>query len=462
MKKPDRGSDRTAKRGPHGARRSQGADFVIDKEIASLTPSLSPEELAQLERSILAEGCREPLTAWDDGRRKILLDGHNRYRICRRHGVPHTIKLIKLPDREAAIRWVAEHQLGRRNLTPEAYAYLRGKLYNGMKRQGSRSDLTSGQSAQKSTSAQQLAAQCKVDEKTIRGYGRFAAQLDALADAVGADIKDQVLTRGARISRADVPRLLRLDEQTRRRVVAEVRQGARASALLREARQVTNEDAHEAPDQTQHPVDRARWNTDPNASRTRKVSSRSTAPGDVHDTLEQLALVERALRNTPPGSLAQELIVRTSELLKAVDAALGPHRDAAVRRQEGPRADVAASVEAAIDFQRIAITDEALKTPGLGLEELREGEALVEPLAEMATTMSRLTRPDRGRRRGAPRGHVTIPDFVPEIRAILPPNSQLAQEHGDVLRAWEVFEAAHKYLLRIEPALDLAYSRHLA
>jgi hypothetical protein len=70
MKKPARSPHRTAKRVPHGARRSQDADFVIDKEIAPLIPSLSPDELAQLERSILAEGCREPLSVWDDGRKE--------------------------------------------------------------------------------------------------------------------------------------------------------------------------------------------------------------------------------------------------------------------------------------------------------------------------------------------------------------------------------------------------------
>ncbi|WP_199789735.1 DUF5131 family protein [Sorangium cellulosum] len=443
VKKAARSPHGMAKRVPRGAQRRQRADFAIDKEIAALIPSLSPEELAQLERSILTEGCREALTVWDDGRRKILLDGHNRCRICRRHGVPYTIKVIKLADRDAAIQWVAEHQLGRRNLTPEAYAFLRGKLYNGMKHQGSRSDLTSGQSAQKSTTAQQIAARYKVDEKTIRRDGRFAAQLDALADAVGADIKDEVLTRGARVSRADVARLLQLDEQTRGRVVAQVRQGARASALLREARRGVDEDVHEEPEQMRQGVDRDRSNV------------------AVEDTLEQIALVERALRNTPPGSLSQELIVRTSASLKALDAALATHRRAAVpQQQHRPRADITGAVAAVIELQKILVADDALKIPELGLEELREGEALVEPLADLARAMARLSRPHRRQRRGTPRRPVTFPNFVKELQPILPPNSALAREHGDVLRVFEVFALAKRYLSTIEPALELAYNQH--
>lgn len=37
-----------------------------------------------LERSILAEGCRDALVLWGD----VLVDGHNRYGICQKHGLP--------------------------------------------------------------------------------------------------------------------------------------------------------------------------------------------------------------------------------------------------------------------------------------------------------------------------------------------------------------------------------------
>jgi hypothetical protein len=77
----------------------------------------------------------------------------------------------------SSLRWVAEHHLGRRNLAPEAHAYLRGKLYNGTKSQGALRNVTSGQNAQKSTTAQAIAAQYKDDEKIIRRDSDFAAQL---------------------------------------------------------------------------------------------------------------------------------------------------------------------------------------------------------------------------------------------------------------------------------------------
>lgn len=63
-----------------------GDDIKIDKEFAALIPALSPDELAQLERSLLAEGCRDPLIVWKE--KNILLDGHNRLSICRQHDIP--------------------------------------------------------------------------------------------------------------------------------------------------------------------------------------------------------------------------------------------------------------------------------------------------------------------------------------------------------------------------------------
>ena len=57
--------------------------MIIDPEFKALIPPLVPEELAQLEANILADGCRDPLVTW----RGILIDGHNRFEICSRHGL---------------------------------------------------------------------------------------------------------------------------------------------------------------------------------------------------------------------------------------------------------------------------------------------------------------------------------------------------------------------------------------
>jgi N6-adenosine-specific RNA methylase IME4 len=95
-------------------------DIRIDPELASLMPALKPEERERLEAAILCDGCRDPLVVWAG--RNALLDGRNRLRICRRHGLPYGVREIDLPDRLAAMLWIRENQAGRRNLTDDQRA----------------------------------------------------------------------------------------------------------------------------------------------------------------------------------------------------------------------------------------------------------------------------------------------------------------------------------------------------
>jgi ParB-like chromosome segregation protein Spo0J len=55
--------------------------IIIDPEFSSLVPPMSVDSLAQLEQNIRAEGLRDNLTVWFDGKNRILLDGHHRWEI---------------------------------------------------------------------------------------------------------------------------------------------------------------------------------------------------------------------------------------------------------------------------------------------------------------------------------------------------------------------------------------------
>ena len=64
-------------------------NIVVNEELKAYIEPLTPDEHDALERSILAEGCRDALVLWGD----VLVDGHNRYgrstaclsRPCRTH-----------------------------------------------------------------------------------------------------------------------------------------------------------------------------------------------------------------------------------------------------------------------------------------------------------------------------------------------------------------------------------------
>lgn len=166
----------------------------IDQEFRTLIPPLSKEEYAQLEANILTEGCRDALVVWvvqddEEGYEALLLDGHNRYAICQRHGIPFNVAETYMPDRQAAINWIIDNQLGRRNLHPDQASYLRGKRYNGEKlTQGGTGANQHVQRDQNdlSATADRLASEYKVSAPTIKRDGQYAAAVDKLA-TVGID-----------------------------------------------------------------------------------------------------------------------------------------------------------------------------------------------------------------------------------------------------------------------------------
>jgi hypothetical protein len=169
------------------------SDIVkIDKEFQNLIPPLSPSELADLHRSLDAEGCRDALIIWKG--HDLLIDGHNRLRWCREHQKPFPVVEKEFADRDEAKAYIIEEQLGRRNLSSAAESYLRGKRYLETKKQGSRTDKTSGQTDRKTT-AEKLAEEFKIGEKTIRRDALFAEAVDLVVQNCGSDAKNLILSR---------------------------------------------------------------------------------------------------------------------------------------------------------------------------------------------------------------------------------------------------------------------------
>lgn len=221
---------------------------LIDPEFHALIPQLAPEEFSQLEANILADGCRDALVVWAeppirhrhkcynqdpahyaDGTQCSLIpgdgvwmcetcnhnpepysltiiDGHNRYSICQKHKLPFGVKEMKFDSREAVCDWIDANQLGRRNLAPDQYSLLRGRRYNRTKRRAEdnlkRGAVPpSGQGVRSEKTAETLAKQHGVTERTIRRDGKraeFVEQLAKTAPSEAQAVRDGTL----RISKA--------------------------------------------------------------------------------------------------------------------------------------------------------------------------------------------------------------------------------------------------------------------
>jgi len=89
-------------------------DIVVKEELKAYIDPLTTDEHDALERSILAEGCRDALVLWGD----VLVDGHNRYGICQKHGLPfQTVQNTRFQSMDDVHLWMIEQHLGRRSVS---------------------------------------------------------------------------------------------------------------------------------------------------------------------------------------------------------------------------------------------------------------------------------------------------------------------------------------------------------
>ncbi|MCW5967576.1 MAG: hypothetical protein KIT57_03620 [Blastocatellales bacterium] len=93
-----------------------------------------------------------------------------------------TDETLELPfnDRQEVADWIDANQLGRRNLKPDQMTLLRGRRYNRMKAGRGGDRKSKGQIVPLNT-AESLAEQYGVSERTIKRDGQFAAAVEALA-----------------------------------------------------------------------------------------------------------------------------------------------------------------------------------------------------------------------------------------------------------------------------------------
>ena len=82
-------------------------------EMAELLPPLTGEQLAALETDILKNGCYSPVIVNED---MVIVDGHNRQRLCEQHGLPYQMAVFSFADLLEAKQWALDTQKGRRNL----------------------------------------------------------------------------------------------------------------------------------------------------------------------------------------------------------------------------------------------------------------------------------------------------------------------------------------------------------
>jgi hypothetical protein len=86
----------------------------INEALRAYTDPLTQTEYTALENSLLADGCRDALVLWDD----MLVDGHNRYAICQKHGIEFkTMQHGGFASIEDVQLWMIDNHLARRSVS---------------------------------------------------------------------------------------------------------------------------------------------------------------------------------------------------------------------------------------------------------------------------------------------------------------------------------------------------------
>ncbi len=159
-------------------------DLQTSEKLAHVMPPLQDVELDLLTQSLVTEGCRDPLVVWNG----VVVDGHNRYRICRENNIPFSYIEIEFENESAAKRWIIRNQLARRNvpdfvrceLVLPFEAELRAEA---KKRQGQRNDLKNifpnqEQSAKPIRTLEQLADMAGVSKGTMDSAKKLIKEAD--------------------------------------------------------------------------------------------------------------------------------------------------------------------------------------------------------------------------------------------------------------------------------------------
>ncbi|MEM6846327.1 MAG: ParB N-terminal domain-containing protein [Bacteroidota bacterium] len=177
--------------------------ITIDSDLKNFITPLSEEEFHQLMNNIRVNGCKDPLTVWEKGEQLILIDGHNRYQICKELGISFEIDITTFKNKEEAKDWMIDHQLGRRNLTTDQLSYYRGLKYERMKRRRGGYQQVISKSQNEPSTKDKLADVFKVSKSTILRDAAFARGIEIIGQS-NPKLKSDILQSKIKVKKKDV------------------------------------------------------------------------------------------------------------------------------------------------------------------------------------------------------------------------------------------------------------------
>ncbi|MDR2296925.1 MAG: plasmid replication/partition related protein [Comamonas sp.] len=191
-------------------------ELKIDEGLKAYIDPLTPDEHESLERSILAEGCRDSLVVWGD----LLIDGHNRYGICRKHGLPfNTVQATQFKNMDDVHLWMIDQHLGRRSVSDfqRGVLALRKREIIAERRAAAAAAVNAAKAAQ--PASEEAPWEGETDPVVAQALATVAKVPDEALDT------REALARAARLSAGQVKMIETIQEKAAPEVVAAVKAG---------------------------------------------------------------------------------------------------------------------------------------------------------------------------------------------------------------------------------------------
>lgn len=203
------------------------ANIIIHDSLKTFIAPLDKEEFSQLEQNILANGCKDSLVIWqtyenilnssseldeqeNENEIFVLIDGHNRYEICQKHGLSFNIVLVHFNTLKEVHDYMVDLQLGRRNLTPDMISYYRGVRYNREKKYTAESREKGKGDGEGEKTSERLAKKFNVSEKTIRRDAEFADGLNKIEPT----LKNEILAGSIKVPKSKISKLGKIEVES--------------------------------------------------------------------------------------------------------------------------------------------------------------------------------------------------------------------------------------------------------
>lgn len=191
-------------------------EIVVLPELKAYIDPLTPDEYESLERSILDEGCRDALVLWGN----ILVDGHNRYGICQKHGLPfNTVQNERFQNMEDIHLWMIDQHLGRRSVSDfqRGVLALRKREIIAERRAAAAAAVNAAKA--ESTESTEAPWEGDVDPAVAQALANTPKVPDQALDT------REALARAARLSAGQVKMIETIQEKAAPEVVAAVKSG---------------------------------------------------------------------------------------------------------------------------------------------------------------------------------------------------------------------------------------------